>query len=251
MAAGDGVRLVHRERSENKLEDAARPAHRREVSTINMNMNVNWMDYPGAWSFYVLAVAIVWFCFFVLDGFESGYAWTYTHMVHAAITFYLFHWKKVRTRVCAHARLRACFRPRARAPAHGLTPLFAVPRRLRAALLARPSVSPRRPSSVPRTRRSRSQGSPINDDQGQFDDLTFWEQIDCGVHWTGTKKFLAGVPIVLCLLASNPYTGVPAEKDDSAQLFINTIVALVLVIAKVPEMHKVRLLGINKGIPTQ
>lgn len=71
------------------------------------------------------------------------------------------------------------------------------------------------------------------------------------MHWTGTKKFLAGVPIVLCLLASNPYTGVPAEKDDSAQLFINTIVALVLVIAKVPEMHKVRLLGINKGIPTQ
>jgi len=165
---------------------AAKPTHRRDVSTCNTNLNVNWMDYSGAWSFYLLAVIMVWFCFFVLDGFRSGTAWTYTNMVHFLITFYLFHWKK---------------------------------------------------------------GSPINADQGQFDDLTFWEQIDDGVHWTNTKKFLAGVPIGLCLLASNPYTGVAAE-DGAVQLF-NTALALLLLVAKVPEMHKVRLFGINRGIPTQ
>ena len=134
---------------------AAKPTHRRDVSTCNTNLNVNWMDYSGAWSFYLLAVIMVWFCFFVLDGFRSGTAWTYTNMVHFLITFYLFHWKK---------------------------------------------------------------GSPINADQGQFDDLTFWEQIDDGVHWTNTKKFLAGVPIGLCLLASNPYTGVAAEVRASRLL---------------------------------
>jgi hypothetical protein len=34
-------------------------------------------------------------------------------------------------------------------------------------------------------------------DQGLARRFTFWEQIDNGVQWTGTRKFLQIVPVVL------------------------------------------------------
>lgn len=34
-------------------------------------------------------------------------------------------------------------------------------------------------------------------DQGLARRFTFWEQIDNGIQWTGTRKFLQIVPIVL------------------------------------------------------
>lgn len=34
-------------------------------------------------------------------------------------------------------------------------------------------------------------------DQGLARRLTFWEQIDNGMQWTGTRKFLQIIPIVL------------------------------------------------------
>ena len=34
-------------------------------------------------------------------------------------------------------------------------------------------------------------------DQGRARRFTFWEQIDNGVQWTGTRKFLQILPIVL------------------------------------------------------
>ncbi|KAG1266490.1 hypothetical protein G6F68_002727 [Rhizopus microsporus] len=41
------------------------------------------------------------------------------------------------------------------------------------------------------------QGIPFENNQGAYDGLTLWEQIDGGVQFTATRKFLTAVPIVL------------------------------------------------------
>ena len=40
------------------------------------------------------------------------------------------------------------------------------------------------------------------EDQGEHIDKTIWEQIDNGVPWTDTRKFLMIVPIALCVSVS-------------------------------------------------
>lgn len=69
---------------------------------------------------------------------------------------------------------------------------------------------------------------------------TFWEQIDDGQQFTPARKFLTAVPVVLFLLASN---GTDYRRQP---LGVNLIVVIVLVIAKLASMHRVRILGINK-----
>lgn len=69
---------------------------------------------------------------------------------------------------------------------------------------------------------------------------TFWEQIDDGMQFTPTRKFLTAVPVVLFFLASN---GTDYRRQPLA---INLVVVVVLLIAKLSSMHKVRILGINK-----
>ena len=40
-------------------------------------------------------------------------------------------------------------------------------------------------------------GSPDENTQGEYNSLTFWEQLDAGVPWTYNKKFLTLVPTLL------------------------------------------------------
>ncbi len=85
-----------------------------------------------------------------------------------------------------------------------------------------------------------NKGSPIESDQGRYDQHTFWEQLDSGVQNTGNRKFFMVVPVVLFLLATH-------LTDYRRQpLGLNLAVLLVLLIAKTPAMHKVRIFGINK-----
>lgn len=70
--------------------------------------------------------------------------------------------------------------------------------------------------------------------------MTFWEQIDDGVQFTSTRKFFTVVPVVLFLLAAH-------STDYRRQpLGINLLVVVVLVVAKLSSMHRVRIMGINK-----
>ena len=103
-------------------------------------------------------------------------AWTYVHLVHGAISYYLLHWTK---------------------------------------------------------------GSPVDTDQGKYDKLTFWEQLDDGMQNTSNRKFFAVVPVALFLLATH---GTDYRRQP---LGLNLFVAVVLLVAKLPGMHKVRILGIN------
>jgi uncharacterized membrane protein (DUF2068 family) len=70
--------------------------------------------------------------------------------------------------------------------------------------------------------------------------MTFWEQIDDGVQFTATRKFFTVVPFALFLLASH-------SCDYARQpLGINLLVVVVLTVAKLSSMHRVRILGINR-----
>ncbi len=84
-------------------------------------------------------------------------------------------------------------------------------------------------------------GSPDEDlsSSGLYREMTFYEQIDDGRPWTGIKKFLIVIPTVLLLLAS------VLSNYDSTQLFINCPIWVILILAKLPELHGVRLFGIN------
>lgn len=76
-------------------------------------------------------------------------------------------------------------------------------------------------------------------DQGANDRLTVWEQMDNQTYGTSNRKFLTAVPIVLFVLATH---GADFRKQP---LGLNLAVVLVLLIAKMPALHKVRFFGIN------
>ncbi|XP_037344364.1 ORM1-like protein 1 isoform X1 [Pungitius pungitius] len=84
-------------------------------------------------------------------------------------------------------------------------------------------------------------GTPFETpDQGKARLLTHWEQLDYGVQFTSSRKFFTISPIVLYFLASF-YT-----KYDSAHFVINTASLLSVLIPKLPQLHGVRIFGINK-----
>ncbi|CAL8124264.1 unnamed protein product [Orchesella dallaii] len=77
-------------------------------------------------------------------------------------------------------------------------------------------------------------------DQGAARVLTHWEQIDYGIQYTRTRKFLTIVPIVLFFLASF-YT-----RHDAGHFVPNFVTLMFVLIPKLPQFHRVRLFGINK-----
>ncbi|XP_019960281.2 ORM1-like protein 2 isoform X2 [Paralichthys olivaceus] len=84
-------------------------------------------------------------------------------------------------------------------------------------------------------------GTPFETpDQGKARLLTHWEQMDYGVQFTSSRKFLTISPIVLYILASF-YT-----KYDATHFLINTSSLLSVLLPKLPQFHGVRIFGINK-----
>ncbi|KAK2839474.1 hypothetical protein Q5P01_013214 [Channa striata] len=84
-------------------------------------------------------------------------------------------------------------------------------------------------------------GTPFETpDQGKARLLTHWEQLDYGVQFTSSRKFFTISPIILYFLTSF-YT-----KYDTAHFIINTASLLSVLIPKLPQLHGVRIFGINK-----
>ncbi|KAI8872533.1 Orm1 type endoplasmic reticulum protein [Ramicandelaber brevisporus] len=77
-------------------------------------------------------------------------------------------------------------------------------------------------------------GTPFEVDQGEYADLNLWEQIDGGSEFTPTKKFLTATPIVLFLISTH------YSHYDIVTFTISLSSLIVLMIAKLPTMHKVR-----------
>ncbi|KAJ3150304.1 hypothetical protein HDU86_006695 [Geranomyces michiganensis] len=84
-------------------------------------------------------------------------------------------------------------------------------------------------------------GIPFDLNQNEYEGLTLWEQFDNGEQFTPTKKYLTALPIGLFLLSTH-YT-----HYDLTTFAINLASLLVVLIAKLPAMHKVRIFGINKS----
>ncbi|XP_008802460.1 ORM1-like protein 2 [Phoenix dactylifera] len=82
-------------------------------------------------------------------------------------------------------------------------------------------------------------GTPFAEDQGIYNGLTWWEQVDNGKQLTNNRKFLSTVPVILYLIALH------TTDYQYPMLFLNTLAVFVLVVAKFPNMHKVRIFGIN------
>jgi hypothetical protein len=189
--------------------------HRRTVSEANINKNVNWLGSRGVWTWYVSLLLLMWAVSSALlslfFGAQDGgrYAWTAVHWLHGAASYWLLHWTK---------------------------------------------------------------GSPCAEDQGRFDQLTFWEQMDNETYGTSTRKFFTLVPVATLFLAahgggllsaalggSSAYGGAGAGSGGGAGgaatreletarllLGVNVAVAAVLLVAKLPAMHRVRIFGIGR-----
>ncbi|KAI9218563.1 ORMDL family-domain-containing protein [Blastocladiella britannica] len=82
-------------------------------------------------------------------------------------------------------------------------------------------------------------GTPFDFNQGACDGMTLWEQIDNEVQFTPAKKFYTALPIVLFLVSTH-YT-----HYDASTFLLNVLVLMIVLIGKLPEMHRVRILGIN------
>lgn len=87
-----------------------------------------------------------------------------------------------------------------------------------------------------------NKGSPVMEDAigGQYDQLTFWEQIDGGAQFTLNKKLFTVIPVLLFLWASYD------TQWEVDALALDFIALAIVLIGKSPFMHKVRILGINK-----
>eukprot|EP01135_Chromosphaera_perkinsii_P004555 Nk52_evm25s288 gene=Nk52_evmTU25s288 len=83
-------------------------------------------------------------------------------------------------------------------------------------------------------------GTPFDEAQGRYQFQTAWEQIDGGEQYTSTKKFFTIVPILLF------YIGIHYSEQNPVYFAINLITLLLVLIAKLPQMHQVRLFGLMK-----
>lgn len=83
-------------------------------------------------------------------------------------------------------------------------------------------------------------GSSNPEDQGRYQALTFWEQVDNEAYGTRNRKIFTVVPVGLFVLATH---GTDFRKQP---LGLNLAVMLSLLIAKLAALHKVRFFGINK-----
>lgn len=85
-------------------------------------------------------------------------------------------------------------------------------------------------------------GCPDDSNQGDYNHLTLFEQIDGGIPWTVTKKFLMLAPTVLAWSACH------FSHYEPNSCVTNIGIFLICIIAKIPEMHRVRIFGINSSL---
>lgn len=85
-------------------------------------------------------------------------------------------------------------------------------------------------------------GTPyqLTEDQGRYDQDTFWEQIDHGRQGTFNRRMLTTIPVMLFLIASY------VNHWDTSGTVVNLVFLLVAVVPKFDAMDHVRIGGINQ-----
>ena len=62
------------------------------IPVCTRNKNTEWLDNRTFWAFYLLLVLLSWVV--VSSWTDPGMAWTWVHLGHGALTYYLLHWTK-------------------------------------------------------------------------------------------------------------------------------------------------------------
>ena len=62
------------------------------VAAVTTNKNTEWLDQKAAWAFYLILIVLAWMV--TASWTDPGMAWTYVHLAHGAITYFLLHWNK-------------------------------------------------------------------------------------------------------------------------------------------------------------
>ena len=143
----------------------------RALPTTDVNRNTEWFTYPGVWTTYILILFFSWLLVLSVFHCSPGMAWTIVHLAHFTVHFFSFNLE-----ICLSLSL---FR---------LDSLDSM-NRVISLLNSKKKV----------TYHSFhwKKGTPFGDDQGIYNRLTWWEQIDNGKQLTRNRKFLTVVPIVL------------------------------------------------------
>lgn len=90
-----------------------------QTQTAGINKNTSWLSSTGAWAFYAGLIIFGWL---VLSLFmDGGYAWTWIHLIHGIITFFLLHWMKVGMRAAVMSAAHLCLSLNRIAPCTGST----------------------------------------------------------------------------------------------------------------------------------
>jgi hypothetical protein len=59
---------------------------------VVVNRNANWLDDKASWAVYLILILITWLALSCWT--DPGMAWTYTHIVHGVLSWYILHWIK-------------------------------------------------------------------------------------------------------------------------------------------------------------
>ncbi|GMI66757.1 Orosomucoid-like 1 [Hibiscus trionum] len=156
----------------------------------DMNRNTDWFMYPGVWTIYILILFFSWLLVLSIFGCSPGMAWTtikLSHFVVRSLRSSFFRLLNAGSGFffCVHS-CNFCI--------HELTCHFF----------------------------HWKKGTPFAEDQGMYNGLTWWEQIDNGNQLTPNRKFLTVVPVALYLIASH------TTDYQHPILFFNTVAAIVL-----------------------
>ena len=206
--------------------------HKRHPSVVVINKNVNWLEHPAAWAWYIGMIVLGWLllCAVIED---SGLAWSFAHLIHGVITYYLLHWTKgtpfaeddqgkysrltfweQASHVFAKLNLPSSLGLMLALSLHPLSRHYAN------------VLAPMLPCICPFT-----YFHPC---------IIIPDQVDQGSYATRNRKLFTAMPVILFLLATN---GTDFRKQP---LGLNLVVVLVCVIAKLPALDRVRVFGINK-----
>mgnify|MGYP001811102885 CR=1 FL=1 len=63
-----------------------------KLASVPTNKNTEWLNQKAAWLAYAILIFLCWLV--TASWTDPGMAWTYVHLGHGAITYYLLHWNK-------------------------------------------------------------------------------------------------------------------------------------------------------------
>ncbi|KAG5538205.1 hypothetical protein RHGRI_018957 [Rhododendron griersonianum] len=170
------------------------------VPPTDLNRNTEWFTYPGVWTTYILILFFSWLLVLSLFGCSPGMAWTIVNFSH----FLVFdRWILVDPNAMI---------------------AFVV---LVLSLSLRFSLSKQDYCCFSVTYHffHWKKGTPFADDQGIYNGLTWWEQIDNGKQLTRNRKFLTVVPVVLSLET----TASDLHKEEETKTILTTIIVGLLI----------------------